>query len=249
MHSFYLDQIRKFEGYSPQAAADYAQLSNGYGTRARFPGEVIGKAEAERRFQTEVAAARAIVDKAAPNADEGTKAALTSLTYNAGPSWVESGLGEAVRRGDLDQAREIFQKYTKAGGEVLPGLVSRRSQEAMWIGKPDMLMTASVGASGPAETSSLPPVIPHREAGAMRLAEILDHRPVDSGASHARVPRAAASGSQAGLSPDAILALNDAMKLVEGAGVADMTRLLKLGNASTLATSSERRDNNETRRA
>ena len=131
MHSFYLDAIRNFEGYTPQAKWDYAQNSNGFGTRARYVGEVIDRVEAERRFQTEVSSARSIVEKAVPGLDEGTKAALTSLTYNAGTSWIDSGLGDAVRRGDLDTARDIFQKYNKAGGEVLPGLVNRRSQEAL----------------------------------------------------------------------------------------------------------------------
>jgi len=137
MHTFYLDAMRNFEGFSPRATSDYAQVSNGYGTKARFAGEVIDRAEAERRFQSEVANARSIVERTGPHLDEGTKAALTSLTYNSGPAWTKSGLGAAVARGDLDQVREIFQLYNKAGGEVLPGLVSRRSAEALWIGNPD----------------------------------------------------------------------------------------------------------------
>ena len=137
MHSFYLDAIKSFEGYTPSAQWDYAQLSNGYGTKAKFAGEKIDKTEADRRFQAEVASARSIVEKNAPFVDEGTKAALTSLTYNAGDSWTRSGLGEAVRSGDLEQVRDIFQQYNKAGGEVLPGLVSRRAAEALWIGNPD----------------------------------------------------------------------------------------------------------------
>src|SRR5262245_23060639 len=114
MHSYYLDAIRNFEGFTPQAKWDYAQLSNGYGTRAKFAGEVIDKAEAESRFRSEVSAARSIVEKAAPHVDEGTKAALTSLTYNAGSAWIQSGLGDAVRGGDLGAVRDIFQKYNKA---------------------------------------------------------------------------------------------------------------------------------------
>ena len=154
MHSFYLDAIRKFEGYTPQASWDYAQFSNGYGTKALYPGEVIDKAEAERRFKAEVGDARRIVEKHAPHVDEGTKAALTSLTYNAGTAWISSGLGDAVRRGDLDQVREIFQKYNKAGGEVLPGLVSRRAQEALWIGNPDIAAGAAASQS-PVVTAAL----------------------------------------------------------------------------------------------
>jgi lysozyme len=164
MHSFYLDAIKSFEGYTPSAQWDYAQLSNGYGTKAKFAGEKIDKTEADRRFQAEVASARSIVEKNAPFVDEGTKAALTSLTYNAGDSWTRSGLGDAVRRGDLEQVRDIFQQYNKAGGEVLPGLVSRRAAEALWIGNPDavsgdMLASLTSGQSAAAAQPALPPIV------------------------------------------------------------------------------------------
>jgi lysozyme len=96
MNSIYLDTIKRFEGFAPAAKPDYAQVSNGYGTRARFAGEVIDAAEAERRFTAEIGEARAIVERNAPTADEGTKAALTSLTFNASDAWTRSGLGGAM---------------------------------------------------------------------------------------------------------------------------------------------------------
>ena len=131
----YVDQIKKFEGYTPKASWDYKQHSVGYGTRARSPGEVIDKAEAERRLNEELAKAAEIVDKFKPGLDEGTRAALISLTFNAGADWTKAGLGEAIRNGDLETARQRFLQYNKAGGETLPGLVSRRQAEASWIGK------------------------------------------------------------------------------------------------------------------
>jgi GH24 family phage-related lysozyme (muramidase) len=134
MSDAYIDVIRRFEGFTAQARWDYAQFTNGYGTRAACPGEVIDRVEAERRFAAEIGAARAVVERAVPAADEGTKAALTSLTFNAGAAWITSGLGDAVRRGDLGTARELILRYNKAGGETLPGLVKRRLEEATWIG-------------------------------------------------------------------------------------------------------------------
>lgn len=136
MNSFYLDAIKKFEGFAQRAEWDYAQHTNGYGTRALFPGEVIDRAEAERRFQAEIKEARAIVERNVPGADEGTKAALTSLTFNAGDKWTRSGLGEALRQGDTETARDLFLQYNKAGGQTLPGLVARRTAEAEWFGNP-----------------------------------------------------------------------------------------------------------------
>lgn len=146
----YLDAIREFEGFTPQASWDYAQFSNGYGTKAKFAGEVIDKAEADRRFQAEIAEARAIVERHAPDATEGTKAALTSLTFNAGDKWTRSGLGDAVRDGDTQRARDLFVQYNKAGGEVLPGLVKRRLAEAAWMDVPATPGATSVGAAGDA---------------------------------------------------------------------------------------------------
>ncbi len=63
MNSPFLNAIRAFEGFTPQAQWDYAQFSNGYGTRAKYAGEVIDKAEADRRFEAAVTNARSVVEK------------------------------------------------------------------------------------------------------------------------------------------------------------------------------------------
>jgi len=130
----YLDAMKRFEGFAPQARWDYAQNSNGYGTKARYAGEVIDKAEAERRFADAVGQAADAVDRFAPGLDEGTRAALTSLTYNAGTAWMQNGLGDAVAAGDMDKARSLFVQYNKAGGAVVEGLAQRRLDELAWFG-------------------------------------------------------------------------------------------------------------------
>lgn len=140
----YLDAIKKFEGFSAEARWDYAQNSNGYGTRARYAGEVIDKAEADRRFEGEINKAANFVDHFAPGLDDGSRAALTSLTYNAGTAWMQSGLGEAVSSGDMDKARTLFLQYHNAGGSAVDGLVQRRLQEVAWFGN---------GAANPQSTS------------------------------------------------------------------------------------------------
>lgn len=151
--SSYLDAIKKFEGYSAEARWDYAQNTNGYGTRARYAGEVIDKAEADRRFSDAISKAADFVDKFAPGLDEGSKAALTSLTYNAGTAWAQSGLGQAIASGDLDKARSLFLQYNKAGGEVADGLVQRRLQEVAWFGQGNPAVQAA-GASFAAMASA-----------------------------------------------------------------------------------------------
>ncbi|WP_295555996.1 lysozyme [uncultured Hyphomicrobium sp.] len=262
MHSFYLDAIRNFEGFTPQASWDYAQFSNGYGTRARFQGEVIDQVEAERRFQHEVSAARSIVEKAAPNVDDGTKAALTSLTYNAGTSWIESGLGDAVRRGDIDAARDIFQKYNKAGGEVLPGLVNRRAQEAQWIGNPDAVgsgNTFAVAAASEGGGVAMPPVVVDRDQSVREVAEMIRARGAPSSVNAPGVREAAvfergppterstlSGGLSSRLASETLAALVDAD--LKGAAAAEVVRLAQLGRGSELARSDRDRADNETRR-
>jgi lysozyme len=131
----FLDAVKTFEGFTQKSSWDYAQHTNGFGTKALYPGEQVTLEEANRRFLAEIDQARSFVEKHAQGWDEGTKAALTSLTFNAGTRWATSGLGDAVRKFDIDAVRSQFLEYTKAGGEVLPGLVKRRLTEVTWIGE------------------------------------------------------------------------------------------------------------------
>ena len=131
----YLAKIKGFEGFHQKPYWDYKQWTSGYGTRAAGPNDVVDQAEAERRLQSEIGKAAALVDQFAPNVDPGTRAALTSLTYNAGGKWMESGLGQAIKSGNMDAARASFLQYAKAGGQHLPGLANRRAEELKWWGQ------------------------------------------------------------------------------------------------------------------
>ena len=135
-------KIKGFEGYTPSASWDYKQHSSGWGTRAK-PGEVIDEVEAQRRYDAEIAKAHSRVREFAPDIDHGTAAALTSLTYNSGDAWTRSGLGAAIKAGDLDRARASFLQYTNAGGQHLPGLAARRRGEVGWIGSGGSLTCAA----------------------------------------------------------------------------------------------------------
>jgi GH24 family phage-related lysozyme (muramidase) len=140
----FIGALKTSEGFTAQAKWDYKQHSNGFGTKAEYPGEVIDVATANKRFNKAVTYAAGVVDRVNPNLDPGTRAALTSLTFNAGEDWVSSGLGAAVRAGDMAKAKEIFLQYNKAGGETNDALVQRRAREASWFGRGD-LSAAEVG--------------------------------------------------------------------------------------------------------
>lgn len=163
----YLDAIKGFEGFTPRAKWDYAQSSNGYGTKALYDGEVIDRAEADRRFKAEIKAAYDIVERFAPNLDDGSKAALTSLTYNAGTAWINSGLGNAVRSGDIETAKSIFQQYNKAGGQVLAGLDARRTAEIAWFDSSPAGMPQPDAISAPIATAAA--------AAVTQISEKLQH--------------------------------------------------------------------------
>ena len=162
----YIDQIKGFEGYSPQAAWDYKQSSSGYGTKAQPGDENIPpdqlKAIHEQRFSSEIGNAAAAVDNLNPSRPPGTRAALISLTYNAGPGWMQSGLGSLVRSGDLQGAQQRFLEYNRAGGEVNPGLVKRRAAEAAWFGggAPQPAMATNAPASPAAPPAATPQPAP-----------------------------------------------------------------------------------------
>lgn len=125
-----LKAIRGFEGFTPRAQFDYKQYSNGYGTRAKFPGERIDRPTAEGRLQSEVVKAQQLVDRAFPGLPSGVRNAVTDLTYNSGDKWMRSGLGQLVRDGNYTGAMDRIQQYNKAGGKTLDGLTKRRAADA-----------------------------------------------------------------------------------------------------------------------
>lgn len=188
----YIDQIKGFEGYSPQAAWDYKQSSSGYGTKAQPGDENIPpdqlKAIHEQRFTDEIGRAAAAVDGINPSLPPGARAALISLTYNAGPGWTQSGLGDLVRAGDLQGAQQRIQEYNKAGGEVNPGLVKRRTAESAWFG----------GQPTPAvQTAQASPVAP--QAAPLNLAPQV--APIFSAAPEPAPQQQASAGSYFGQMP------------------------------------------------
>ena len=162
----FVSAIQQSEGFEPRAKWDYRQYTNGYGTKAQHPGEVIDEATARKRFDAEIGSAAKTVDGVNPNLDPGTRAALTSLTFNAGDSWVRGKLGEQIRAGDLDGARKTFEEYNKAGGRTLPGLADRRAQEASWFGKGDVPSGPAMADRGPRTLgdAALPPTARAAEA-------------------------------------------------------------------------------------
>jgi GH24 family phage-related lysozyme (muramidase) len=161
------DFVKKLEGWNPKAYWDKKQWSIGYGTRAAGPNETIDENEGRRRLAAELDQSRGFVSKKYPNLAPHQAAALTSFTYNLGPGWMNSPtrLRAAIDAGDYETASKVMREYNKAGGEVLPGLVKRRDQEAaMFLGGATPPGAPQSSASSPmpaAPTGAAPAMTPY----------------------------------------------------------------------------------------
>jgi GH24 family phage-related lysozyme (muramidase) len=140
----FVGAIKQTEGYDARPRWDVKQWTVGYGTRASGPDERVTPEQADARFNTEIAKAAKIVDSVNPNLDPGTRAALASLTFNTGDGWTHSGLGDKIRAGHLDGARESFLQYNKVDGETNDAVAARRAREASWFGRGDISPAESI---------------------------------------------------------------------------------------------------------
>jgi GH24 family phage-related lysozyme (muramidase) len=116
------------EGFHRAAYWDVKQWSIGYGTKSK-KGEVIDKAEAERRLATELSSHRARVEAEAKRLGITFKPheidALTSFDYNTGS--IKTLLANGTRtKADIAQAMLL---YIKADGVDSNGLERRRAAE------------------------------------------------------------------------------------------------------------------------
>jgi lysozyme len=131
-----VDFVKKQEGFSAKAFWDFKQWTNGYGTKAASPTEVVDEATAVERLTTEIHAADALVSKKYPSLPLGLHQALIDLTYNVGSGWEEGSLGAAVAAQKMDTIKADIMLYNHAGGQVLAGLTARREAEVKMIDNP-----------------------------------------------------------------------------------------------------------------
>jgi lysozyme len=91
----------------------------------------ITKEKAEELLQADMLIAWSAVDRLV-NVDltQGQVDALTDFALNLGEgNLAHSTLLRMVNAGKFDEAAEQFERWNRAGGTVLPGLVTRRKKE------------------------------------------------------------------------------------------------------------------------
>ena len=130
--------IKRFENFTPVAAFDVRQNTNGFGTEALSAGETINMEVAQERLldviNRDTASIRNLDKKQGYNFTENEVIALTSFMFNLGPG----SLAEVTANGTRSK-EEIASKmleYINSAGKPLQGLVKRRQDEyAIFTGK------------------------------------------------------------------------------------------------------------------
>lgn len=137
----------KLKAYKAHPSEEYWTIGYGHYGPDVYEGMEITAEQANAYFEQDIAqfeaAARRINEKYGLNANQNQFDALVSLAYNFGPGWVEANTGWRLARyiksnfrdsygnpiPDLEIA-DAFAVLCSAGGEILPGLVKRRINEA-----------------------------------------------------------------------------------------------------------------------
>lgn len=130
--------IRRKEGFSENATWDKRQYSSGYGTKGK-PGEVLTRAEAEKRMREHVAG---IDDYIGANIKvpltQAQHDALTSFAYNLGIGALDE-IKDDINKGDFSTVAARMRTFNKAKDDVTGelvenrGLTARRDEEASML--------------------------------------------------------------------------------------------------------------------
>ena len=135
--------IQRFEGYAKRLKTGHCTtylcsakvLTIGFGSTGEgvTPGMIWSREKAESRFGQDLGKFAQGVYALSPGLlleSESRQAAIISFAYNCGlGAYRNSTLRRAVNRQDWEETRRQLMKWTRAGGQVVPGLVNRRRAE------------------------------------------------------------------------------------------------------------------------
>lgn len=129
-----IEALKFFEGLRLTVYKDSAGLDTvGYGHLVK-PGEsftTITEAEAEQLLKADISYAEDAVNRLVKvDLDQHQYDALVSFVYNVGAgAFADSTLLKRLNYGDYQGAANELDRWNKAGGRVIDGLVSRRYHE------------------------------------------------------------------------------------------------------------------------
>ncbi len=132
--------IKATEGLRLEAYQDSVGIwTIGYGHTGTdvHQGEVITEAEADDLLRYDLQIAEECVESTCPGLSDNRFAACVSFVFNLGCSaFKHSTLVKMIWAEDWDAAAAEFQRWDRAGGKVLIGLVNRRRAEAELFSEP-----------------------------------------------------------------------------------------------------------------
>ncbi len=138
-----LAMIKSLEGFYPYAYFDYTQWSIGYGTACgqyEYPNGIT-EAQASALLVSKLGTYENYLDnflgKYTIYVTQNQYDALVSFTYNLGDVWnrydtfkLKNILINGASNYSSQEILDAFNEFVRAGGAVVPGLVSRRATEA-----------------------------------------------------------------------------------------------------------------------
>lgn len=129
--------VKHHEGWTPRATADGRQMSNGWGTVAKYPGEVIDQATGQERLVSELSDHQGAVQKAlalkAWSLTQPQIIALTDFSFNVGAPTVQKMIANADSLSDLAYA---MRTYTKPAATMA---TNGRGLRKRWMYDADLL--------------------------------------------------------------------------------------------------------------
>jgi lysozyme len=135
-----LELIKSFEGLYLKAYLCPAKVwTIGYGHTGNVkPGDVINRQQADELLRQDVEEFVAIVNTAVKvPLTQNQFDSLVSFVYNVGAdAFRKSTLLRKLNAGDYAGAAQEFERWNKAHGVVLPGLVKRRKKERELFERP-----------------------------------------------------------------------------------------------------------------
>lgn len=157
-----IDLIKTWEGLSLKpykCPADIPTIGYGAtfyedGTKVTMQDPNITEARAEELLIKHIETfAREVENLIKVNLTDNQFAALVSFTYNLGARNLKtSTLLKKLNSGDYAGAANEFEKWNKAGGKVLSGLIRRRQAEkALFLHNPAPMKINSLLSNGPSE--------------------------------------------------------------------------------------------------
>ncbi len=129
-----VDLVKESEGLRLQAYFDAVGVRTiGWGHVTKNGPALITEADAEQLLARDLVTAwDAVRRNVRVTLTQGQVDALTSFVFNLGENnLAKSTLLRLVNLGVMDEAARQFERWTMAGGNVLPGLVKRREAERL----------------------------------------------------------------------------------------------------------------------